>query len=64
MAVYSQSRVRMKCIYLTIALESAIKGFYLKERIQWSKCCKKSANVLKDIPLGFTPIVWPRTIMD
>eukprot|EP00957_Ditylum_brightwellii_P152824 11632810-Ditylum_brightwellii.AAC.1 len=56
MTVHAQSRIRLKCIYLSVALESALEGFYANEVTLWIKCCEKAADTLKCVPLGLPAI--------
>eukprot|EP00957_Ditylum_brightwellii_P168098 12797278-Ditylum_brightwellii.AAC.1 len=58
------SQMRLKCVYLTVALEKALEGFYAKKVTLWSECCQKAVDTLKDVPLGLQAIVRPRTVMD
>eukprot|EP00957_Ditylum_brightwellii_P086718 6598163-Ditylum_brightwellii.AAC.2 len=64
MTVHAQSRICLKCIYLSVALERAVEGFYAKEITLWSKCCEKAIDTLKYVPLGLPAIVQYRTVMD
>eukprot|EP00957_Ditylum_brightwellii_P016334 1227758-Ditylum_brightwellii.AAC.1 len=64
MTVHAQKRIHLKCVYLTVALEKALEGFYAKEVTLWSKCCQKAIDTLKDVPSGLPTIVRPRTVMD
>eukprot|EP00957_Ditylum_brightwellii_P020913 1577198-Ditylum_brightwellii.AAC.1 len=56
MTVHAQSRMRLKCIYLSVALENALEGFYAKEVTIWSKPCKKAIDSLRYVPLGLPAI--------
>ena len=64
MTVHAQNRMRLKCVYLTVALEKALEGFYAKEVTLWSECCQAALDTLKDVPLGLPAIVRHRTVMD
>eukprot|EP00957_Ditylum_brightwellii_P154177 11732317-Ditylum_brightwellii.AAC.1 len=64
MTVHAQNRMRLKCIYLSMALDKAFKGFYTKQVSLWSECCQKAIDALKDVPLGLSAIVRHRTVMD
>eukprot|EP00957_Ditylum_brightwellii_P116507 8886920-Ditylum_brightwellii.AAC.1 len=64
MTVHAQNRIRLKCIYLSVALERALEGFYAKELTIWSQCCEKDIDTLKYVPLGLPVIVRYRTVMD
>eukprot|EP00957_Ditylum_brightwellii_P082808 6295838-Ditylum_brightwellii.AAC.1 len=47
MTVHAQNRMLLKCIYLGVALERALDGFYAKEVTLWSQCCEKAVETLK-----------------
>mmetsp|Transcript_24440 Transcript_24440/g.35490 ORF Transcript_24440/g.35490 Transcript_24440/m.35490 type:complete len:361 (+) Transcript_24440:629-1711(+) len=64
MTVHVQNRMRLKCVYLTVALEKALEGFYAKRVTLWSECCQAAVDTLKDVPLGLPAIVRHRTVMD
>ena len=38
MTGFAISRIRMKCTYLAVALESALHSFYKKEKKTWQQC--------------------------
>ena len=64
MTGFAISRIRMKCTYLAVALESALHSFYKKEKKTWQQCCEESIAVMEDIPMGMSPIIRWRTVMD
>ena len=64
MTTYAQTRVRIKCMYLSIALESALEGYYQKKKINWTNCCENAVSVLKDVPLESCSIVRCKSVME
>eukprot|EP00957_Ditylum_brightwellii_P166857 12700275-Ditylum_brightwellii.AAC.1 len=52
MTAHAKNRMRLKCIYTSVALERALEGFYAKEATIWSQSCEKAIDTLKDVPLG------------
>eukprot|EP00957_Ditylum_brightwellii_P058236 4416162-Ditylum_brightwellii.AAC.1 len=63
MTGFAQSWIRMKCTYLTLALESTLYSFYKKKRKTWQQCCKESIAVMEHIPMRICPIIRWRTVM-
>eukprot|EP00957_Ditylum_brightwellii_P141388 10772899-Ditylum_brightwellii.AAC.1 len=64
MTGFAQSQIRMKCMYLTVALENALYSFYKKKRKTWQQYYKESIAVMEDIPMGICPIIRWRTVVD
>eukprot|EP00957_Ditylum_brightwellii_P077698 5904327-Ditylum_brightwellii.AAC.1 len=60
----SQSRIRMKCIYLTVTLEHALVSYHKKEAVRFCDLCDNAVEYLKEIPLGLTPVSNGRVIMN
>ena len=64
MTGFAVSQIRMKCTYLAVSLESSLHSFYKKEKKTWQQCCEESIAVMEDIPMGISPIIRWRTVMD
>eukprot|EP00957_Ditylum_brightwellii_P209548 15362223-Ditylum_brightwellii.AAC.1 len=63
MTGFAQSQIRMKCTYLTGALESALYSFYKKKQKTWQQYYEESIAVMEDIPMGISPIIRWRTVV-
>eukprot|EP00957_Ditylum_brightwellii_P162938 12406946-Ditylum_brightwellii.AAC.1 len=51
-----------KCMYLTAALEFALKQHLHPAGMNWDQCCKEAMEMVKHVPTGQPPVTCYETI--